>query len=67
MVLGSVFILGGVIYIINPNAFRRWNDKWTSTTRNSMLPGQYAKRIRTYAVIGILGGIYFILRDLKIF
>lgn len=64
MLLGSVIIIGGLIYMINPNAFRGLNERWTSATRNSMLPQQYARRTRLIAGATILLGILMILKDL---
>ena len=64
MIIGILLITAGIIYFINPNAFRSLNDKWTSVRRNTMLPYQYKRRIRIISVAIILMGIFFVIRDL---
>jgi hypothetical protein len=64
MILGILFILGGTIYLVNPNVFKSINKKWTSPTRDSMLPYQYAKRVRIVSVGTILIGVLFIVKEL---
>ena len=64
MIFGIILIISGVIYFINPNAFRSINKRWTSTTRDSMLPQQYEKRIKGIAAATILIGVLFILKEL---
>jgi uncharacterized protein YjeT (DUF2065 family) len=64
MILGIVLIIFGIIYFINPNAFRSLNDKWTSVRRNSMLPYQYKRRIRLISIAIILMGVFSIFRDI---
>jgi uncharacterized protein YjeT (DUF2065 family) len=64
MILGIVLIIFGIIYFINPNAFRSLNDKWTSVRRNTMLPYQYKRRIRLISIAIILMGVFSIFRDI---
>lgn len=64
MILGILLIVIGLIYLVNPNAFRSLNNKWTSTRRNSMLPKQYENYIRRIAVVILCIGIYYIYKNL---
>jgi hypothetical protein len=64
MIPGIIIIVGGIIYFINPNAFKSLNNKWTSANRDSMLSYQYEKRIRRIAAATILIGIFFVVKEL---
>ena len=63
MAIGIILIIAGIIYFINPNAFRSLNNRWTSVSRDSMLPYQYKKRIRMISVTTILIGILIVIKD----
>ena len=63
-IIGIAFILFGIVYLINPNIFKRWFWKKTSLAQRSLSPENYQRYMRILGVLYILGGIAFAISGL---
>ena len=62
MIYGIILIVGGIIYIIKPDIFKRGIWKKTAITQQIFTPKQYNIYMRILGTLSIIIGVYMIIR-----
>ena len=58
-----ILIVQGVVYLLNPNIFRRWVQLKTSIAIKTMTPKKYETYMRTLGIIFIILGLALAAKD----